>query len=510
MHGSLKIYCQQIRRCEGKGGMKEIDHPPHAASLLESMRSIGYTLESAIADLIDNSISAFAKNICIEFRSDPQPYLAIIDDGRGMSIQTIVDAMRHGSTSPLAQREGGDLGRYGLGLKTASLSQCRRMTVVSKHNGAVNGFCWDLDVIASRQAWVMLELEPAELQGLPHYEDLMVLKSGTMVLMEKTDRLMAGEVNVESAFREKMGQVHHHLSLVFHRFLTKEGVNPKLHISINGGAVPSIDPFLQDHKATQRLDEELLAIDGTKVSVKPFILPHISKLSIEEVSLAGGNEGLRSQQGFYVYRNRRLIIWGTWFRLAKKDELSKLARVRVDIPNALDHLWTLDIKKSAAHPPEAVRKNLRRTIERIRNVSGRTISFKGRIASSAEFTPGWLEVTDRGGFRFEINKEHPVVRQFILSQTAEGNRLLNSFLDIIERSFPADALYSRMASDFKPEFNSDYTERKLEEAVRSLIQSTEAGSFARKSILASLHLIEPFNLHPLAVKKIAEEYMTDE
>jgi hypothetical protein len=490
--------------------MREIDNPPHAASLLESMRSIGYTLESAIADLLDNSISAHAKYIRIEFRSEPQPYLAIIDDGCGMSADRIAEAMRHGSTNPLSLRDVQDMGRYGLGLKTASLSQCRRLTVVSKKNGEINGLCWDLDIVVLRQSWVMLELEPSELEALPHYSEFARLESGTMVLLEKTDRLLAGESSTETAFRNKMDVVHNHLALVFHRFLSKEPGHQKVALSINGAVINSIDPFLHEHKATQRLDEESFFVEGIKVSVKPFILPHLSKLSVEEIRSAGGDEGLRNQQGFYVYRNRRLIIWGTWFRLAKKDELSKLARVRVDIPNALDYLWTLDIKKSAAHPPEAVRKNLKRTIDRIRSVSGRTIAFKGRIATPIDFTPGWVEKVDRDGVRFEINRDHPMIREYVSSQPAEARRIFEMLLSVVECSFPAEALYSRMASDMKPEFAEALDEPKFEEAVRALIESTVHGSFAREAILGTLHLMEPFNLRPLLAKKIVEEYSLHE
>ncbi|WP_397451819.1 ATP-binding protein [Pseudomonas sp. NA-150] len=488
--------------------MREIQHPPHAASLLESMRSIGYTLESALADLIDNSLSAKAKDINIEFRPFVDPYIALIDNGVGMSPEVLESAMRHGSTNPLAARGIDDMGRYGLGLKTASLSQCRRMTVVSKQGNVVSAFCWDLDVVIKKGSWVMLALDSVDYEAVPHFSELMGQRSGTIVLWQNLDKLTAGEASAESALGDKMLYAREHLSLVFHRFLIKEGSKHRVNMSINGNPLAAVDPFFSSHKSTQPLDDDSFSVEGQRVLVKPFILPHASKLSTQEVLLAGGNEGVRNQQGFYIYRNRRLIIWGTWFRLARKDELSKLARVRVDIPNSLDHLWTLDIKKSAAHPPEAVRANLKRTVERIRAVSGRTIAFKGRKVESSEIVPGWHEILDRDGFRYDINRDHPLVKEYCRTLSPEEMSAFKLVLSVIESTFPADALYSRMAADVRPDFNADSVTDKIYILARELFSNMATDSVSRKRILATLHLIEPFSLHPELTKRIIEEYMS--
>jgi len=113
------------------------------------------------------------------------------------------------------------------------------------------------------------------------------------------------------------------------------------------------------------MDDETLVVHGQKIIVRPYILPHVSKMTQDEIKSLGGKEGLRRQQGFYVYRNKRLLVWGTWFRMMRQGDLSKLARIQVDIPNTLDDLWTLDIKKSSALPPAEVRKNLEIIIDRI-------------------------------------------------------------------------------------------------------------------------------------------------
>ncbi|MDQ2136621.1 ATP-binding protein [Alcaligenaceae bacterium B3P038] len=487
--------------------MEEIEHPPEASSLLQSMRSIGYSLESALADLIDNSISAKAAAISIEFRPDVDPYVAIIDDGIGMSPATLATAMRHGSTNPLLHRSADDLGRYGLGLKTSSLSQCRTLTVASLHGGTLSAYCWDLDIVEQRRAWILLKLDDDDIARLPHVDRILAVGHGTIVLWRNLDRLTAGEHSIDSALQEKMAVVHAHLALVFHRFLKPEPPFGRTDIFINGASLDTIDPFMTKHPATQRLDEESFTVEGSRVIVRPYVLPHYSKLTPNELRNAGGGESIRNQQGFYIYRARRLIIWGTWFRLGVKDELGKLARVQVDVPNSLDHLWTLDIKKAAAYPPEVVRTNLKRIIDQIRGSSARTITFRGRVKNRAAISPAWNEVIDRDFVRFEINRDHPAIIAFAATISDENKADFHSVLSVMESSFPADLLYSRMASDVKPNFSSNEDSESLRAIFHVLISGFPAGSSTLKSaLLKSLHLIEPFNFHPLETIKILEEF----
>lgn len=487
--------------------MIELDHPPDAPSLLESMRSIGYSLESALADIVDNSISAKARHVSIEFRPLPNPYIAILDDGCGMTQRELEHAMRHGSTNPGLERDLFDLGRYGLGLKTASLSQCRRLTVISLKDGKLSGYCWDLDRVLLRHAWTLLKLNKREIVTFPHVDTLLKQDAGTLVLWQELDRLLAGETLIGKALGHQMSLASDHLSLVFHRYIHGEAGLNALKISINNSALMPVDPFLLEHRTTQRLAEDSFSVEGRKVTVKPFILPHLSKLTTAEISRAGGSEGLRHQQGFYVYRNRRLIIWGTWFKLARKDELSKLARVRVDIPNTLDHLWTIDIKKSVAVPPEAVRVNLRRTIERIRLASGKTLVYRGRQANLGLVTPGWKEILDRDGVRFDINREHPVISDFF-HQLGNLNRMkLESLLRVIEQSFPMEALYAKLAEDKKPIAISDDIETSFRETLITILEGWSAGEQSKVSLLKGLHLIEPFSAYPAITQKISVEFL---
>jgi hypothetical protein len=475
--------------------MAEIPLPPYAPVLIESMRSIGYSFESAVADLVDNSISADATRIDIHFRPFGNPYIAIVDNGEGMDANTLMEAMRHGSRNPLEERAENDHGRFGLGLKTASLSQCRKLTVVSCRGRTLATGCWDLDLIAERKDWVLkVAAHPEVIRELPHVRELEEQGRGTIVLWQGFDRLAAGEVSVEAALGEKIDRARDHLSLVFHRYLSGDSGTSRLQLLINNNPVQPADPFLSKHPATQRMYDESFSVDGQVVHVQPFILPHVSKLTAEELALAGGEDGLRRKQGFYVYRNRRLIIWGTWFHLARQRELTKLARVQVDIPNGLDHLWALDVKKSGAHPPEEVRRNLGRIVDRIADRSRRTYTYRGRRTNVDGHIRAWYRIEGRGGIHYDINRDHPLVIALSDKLDHEQQKLLELLLQTLEVTFPADTLYADMADDRPREASVENPETTLRELAARLLSAVSAES--RQTFLAGISKIEPFSLYP--------------
>ena len=364
---------------------------PKPSSLIEALRDIGYSLESAVADIIDNSISASATRIDISFgwENEESPWLAILDNGDGMSESELVNAMRLGGLDPLALRRANDLGRFGLGLKTASFSQCRKVTVISISDGILSARQWDLDLVRKMDKWVLRKLGSAEIEGLPCLPKL--IKKGTLVLWQNLDRLDLGnDTNrMHQVMNERMASICEHVSLVFHRFIFGESKYPRIIIAVNNNPIEAFDPFNAKHPATMHLGEEHLELENENVTFRPYILPHHSKVSAEEYERLGGNEGYLRGQGFYIYRNRRLIIHGTWFRMARQDEMTKLARVQVDIPNTLDHLWTIDVRKSRARPPEAVKRRLRSILDRIRDTAKRPYNHRGGL-SLRYLDGGWL------------------------------------------------------------------------------------------------------------------------
>jgi hypothetical protein len=327
---------------------------PYAPLLIESMRSLGYSFDTAIADLIDNSVSAEAKNINILLDPSESPQLIIFDDGHGMDAATLEEALRFGSRGPSEVRGEHDLGRFGLGLKSASLSQCRRLIIVSKQKGQLSCFSWDLDEVQRTNDWSVLEYSQNEIDQLPSIDLFDNVESGTYVLLQNFDRILESSHNVKKTLDKQIEAAEDHLSLVFHRIISEDAVN----ISINGRPIDPKDPFLEDHKSTQRLRQQSIKINERTVTLQPYILPHRNKLSREDLRRVGGSDDLRVNQGFYIYRCKRLILWGTWFRLLGKDELNKLARVKVDIPNSLDEIWSIDVKKSTANLPDKIKKEL--------------------------------------------------------------------------------------------------------------------------------------------------------
>jgi hypothetical protein len=488
--------------------MEEILLPPYAPVLMESTRALGYSLESAIADLLDNSISASANNIDIQYRPWDNPYLYILDNGRGMLPDEITAAMRYGSRNPLDIRDKNDLGRFGLGLKTASLSQCRCLTVISKKGGILSGRRWDLDVISLRQDWILLQLDQSQMDEIPGIGDLITRDHGTLIIWHKLDRLTSGTASLEHSFPTKMDDVRNHLSLVFHRYLAGETGQKRITMSINKQPISPIDPFLST-KSEQVMDVEPFIVEGQKITATPYILPHTSRLSKEDLELLGGEDGLRRKQGFYVYRNRRLLVWGTWFRLLRQDELYKLARVKLDIPNSLDHLWTLDIRKSAATPPEIVRKNLDRIVRRIAENSKRTWTFRGRKETTDQINHVWNRIKTREGIRYTINREHTLVKVLSSQIDKSAKSYFEKVLRTVESAIPLNQLYVDLTEDEHFASEPD-TISSIRETVLEIIGRTDGKPEQVASLFSILELTEPFSNFPDVLNQLKNEVVTNE
>ncbi len=471
--------------------MKTINLPPYAPTLMESTRAIGYSLEAAIADIIDNSISAHASSIVIKFFPIGEPYISILDDGFGMTSDELNIAMQYGSKNPREVREPDDLGRFGLGLKTASLSQCRTLTLVSLKDGELSGRKWDIDYVMKTGEWSLIILENDEIKQVPQFRELISQGNGTIVTWQNLDRLCIGESDFVTSFGMKMDIVRDHISLVFHRFLSGEDGLKKIEIQINNNKLKASDPFLIK-KSTQLMDEESIIIQGQSVIIKPFILPHISRLSEIEIKELGGKDGLRKKQGFYVYRNKRLLVWGTWFRLMRQGELSKLARVQVDIPNSLDDLWTLDIRKSTAIPPEDVRKNLGNIIGKITEGSKRTWTYRGKKETDDSKIHVWNRLkTRQTGIIYEINRDYPLIEQ-IQDTSSEVKRLLEQLLVQIEGNLPLNSLYIDLTSDEKVENETKISENETIDLLLQLLAGCRNNS-ERDEMIERLSRTEPFS-----------------
>jgi hypothetical protein len=482
---------------------------PFAPILVESTRSIGYSFESALADVIDNSIGKNATEVHVEFSSQDPQYVAIIDDACGMDADELETAMRYGSKSSLDARDANDLGRFGLGLKTASMSQCRRLTVITKKAGNYHAACWDLDVIAKKGDWVLINYSDQEIQKLPFADRLQLQESGTVVVWQEFDRIANGAANPQKVFDEKIERARDHAALVFHRFMDGESIRNRVKIYFNGALVDPIDPFLSDNPATQPLTEQTIRIDNRYIKVKPYILPFASKVSAKDKKKLGDLCDLRQNQGFYIYRNKRLIIWGTWFRLIKQHELNKLARVRVDIPNTLDSIWEIDIKKSTASLPDVIKRNLVAVVENSVGRSEKVYKYRGRRVSSDDLQHVWNTVDNRGQFQYLVNRELPLYKLLESSIDETALAYLDAFIKTLEDTFPYGDVYYRLAKD---DNSAQTTSVDFEEAYRiaeTMIANLKTLGLDTKSFIENMDTVDFFVKHPDVVKKIREDYGND-
>lgn len=414
--------------------------------MIEALRGLGYTLGGALADLVDNSISAKATEVKLLFFWDSRnSRILLLDNGLGMDEATLERAMRLGERSPVDARTAGDLGRFGLGLKTASFSQCRRLTVASKRQGEVNCFRWDLDALAASNddGWHLFEgPHPGSEKILDH---LNIVESGTIVIWEALDRIVTTACT-QQEFLDVIDRAESHLAMVFHRYL--EGPNSRLRITINDRPVAPWNPFLLRHAATWSSPVDYFPGDGEPIEVQCHVLPHKDRLTPEEYQRASGPEGWTAQQGFYVYRNERLLVAGNWLGLGTsrpwtKEEAHRLARIRLDILNTADSDWKIDIRKSIARPPISVRQRLTRLAEDTRERARRVFAHRGQIVavgSSQPVAQVWRAEHFKGGIRYRIDVNHPAIRA-VLDQAGELSTEISAILRIIEETVPVQRIW---------------------------------------------------------------------
>lgn len=420
--------------------------PPNAGAMIEALRGLGYNTASAIADLIDNSIAAEANTVSLYFHwNDKDSSISILDDGIGMSALELDRAMRLGAINPLETRSVNDLGRFGMGLKTASFSQCRRFTVTSRKHGKTDCLRWDLDILAQQSVddgWYMLE-GPANgseaLASLPEkYEH------GTHILWEELDRIVTPGFTKQN-YLNLIDLIEAHLSMVFHRFL--EGTAAPLRILINDSPVKPWNPFLPNHSATWSSPAVPIFCNGSTLEVQGFVLPHRDKLEADAFERAGGPDGWTAQQGFYVYRNKRLLVAGSWLglgqnRLWTKEEAHRLARIRLDITNSADAEWKIDIRKSMARPPVSIRGQLVSIANDIRGRARKVYAARGAYAprTSSPLIQAWHAEYKDGNMRYRIDREHPAVKS-LLEGEPEHVALVEAMLRVVEETVPVQRIW---------------------------------------------------------------------
>jgi hypothetical protein len=339
---------------------------PSARRLMESLRDIGYDLPAAIADLVDNSLDADAERVDVDFGlARDGAWVRIADDGVGMTERELDEAMRYGSSRAY---DHGDLGHFGLGLKTASLSQCRQLTVATRTTprGRIRIRRWDLDRVALADAWILERLGVRDVPSA--LLEPLDGSCGTVVMWNRLDRILAGRREGSDAAGRRLEaastEVSEHLAMVFHRFLAREAAGPPLKIRVDGVELEPWDPFARAEPMTRRLTGQTLRLEHGglvhDVPVQPFVLPGQHHFSSPEAHVqAGGPKRWNRHQGIYIYRRDRLIQAGGWNRLRTLDEHSKLARIALDVPAAADGAFRTNVAKMTVGLPEVLRPQLR-------------------------------------------------------------------------------------------------------------------------------------------------------
>jgi hypothetical protein len=478
--------------------------------MAEAMRAYGYSLATAVADLIDNSISAGCRQVEIWFEwAGRNSYATISDDGVGMSEDKLREAMRLGSANPLEPRAKQDLGRFGLGLKTASFSQCRRLTVMSSERGGPPAVRrWDLDHLAKPgvSSWQILK-HPA-----PGSADRLVLPAGaatgTVVLWEEMDRIVgntpADDGNARRRFDNALCALEAHLGMVFHRYLA--GPRSKLAITLNRRDVAAWDPFAQDHPATGRYPTENISLEGVpgEVGVSAFVLPHKDRLGAERHKALAGPSGWNAQQGFYLYRNERLIVAGSWLGLGgstpwTKEEHYKLARIRLDVPNSMDHLWQLDVKKSSARPPGQIRCHFEDIALRVRKDARSVFAHRGkygpRPARPTEIRRLWRTDTRNALRRYHIDRDHPVVDVLLRDLPSNLTERIELLLRMVEESVPVEQIWLNKAEspeDISGPFQC-YTDAQLRSHLKDILQKISDVGLTKTEALALMKRCDEYS-----------------
>lgn len=416
-----------------------IEKQPPAKTLITGIRAIGYNFSTAVADIIDNSISAQANRIdVISDVSDNKAFVEFLDNGVGMSYEELENAMLLGSNRDGREDSEVELGRFGLGLKSASLSQCRVFTVVSKIRDELNAIAFDLNLIEAENKWNLRVLDNDEIIILPNIDKLLSYNSGTLVVWYEFDKIQGSAKNFEDSFRDAIAEAKRHVELVFHRFYTTH------EIFFNFRRIERRDPFLCESTPRQQTGHtERLKVNGRVISVTPYSLPYWNTITDEEKALLGYPKSLHDDQGFYLYRNRRLISWGSWLRMGLKSEQNKLARIQVDIPSSLDSIWMLDVKKSSARIPDVIREQLRASVKDSFVRSKKAVRFPGLKEQQAE-NPVWIRTVNmhEKTALYSINRDNPLVVELFDNLGRGEARLLEILLSQVETSLPKHSIWN--------------------------------------------------------------------
>jgi hypothetical protein len=452
----------------------KIEMNVHASTIINLMRYNGYSFNLAVADIIDNSITGQVKsknvNINIIGQSVNDLYVTIQDDGLGMDFDELKRAMNLSDKGPTTKRSKDDLGKFGLGLKSASFSQCSNLIVLSKKTSTeLIGMEWDLNYVAENNDWSTNVLESSAINEVIERNKINIGSQGTAVIWRNCDYVFDSvlEGNKSQEYIATLIlELQKNLSLVFHKYISHG-----LTLSVNGFELEPMDPFCINGAEGSRSTvqyEEVMDLEGHQVNITGYLLPHITKLGgkkrEEKISLNGD---LMAGQGLYFYRVDRLISWGSWHNLIKKSEANKLARIEISVGNDLDHFWLLEIKKSKIVIPFKIKERIKALMDNVAKGSDR-VSTR-RVEQPSKPFALWKRVLDKDKktLQYSVNFNHPLLKSFI-DENGLDKDVVSSLVKLIESTFPIEELKNDISQrTYKIGIDEDDVENiMLEEAIQ--------------------------------------------
>jgi len=441
---------------------------PNPSSEVMTLKSFGYDLNTAIGDIVDNSIAANSSNVKIYFYVDRDiPRFAIIDDGCGMSKTDLIDNMSIGCKNPTDQRKGEDLGRFGSGLKTASFSQADRLIVLSKSGGReLSGCVWDLNKIIESNEWLLEILDKSEIDEIKESSFLKNTDSGTVVIWENlrgfpsegveyTQHLVANKCEALAAYAGK----------TFHRFLSGKR---KLALELNGEKIEPIDPFVTNLAGYQEGPEEIFRTQYGKersVIVKCHLLPLLTNWPEDVLKTHGGGKKISDEQGLYIYRNRRLISGGGWHGILSKSELYNLSRVQIDFPSELDFMWNTDVKKSKIEIPSKIKEKLKSILRSPTKRSKIRHLHKGKISADTVY---WNVIEKEKKVSYQINLESEEIVGTLRKLDKSLQKEILKFFVGVQNNIPFYHIYQRLSGSPKSIENELDEKQELRELLRRI------------------------------------------
>ena len=485
-------------------GVINID--PSPSSMLGSLRSIGYNLKTALADVLDNSIAAGASNIEIvnndlNSGANNLEWVAIVDDGNGMTRDGIADAFTLGGKGVDAIRSETDLGRFGLGLKTASFSQCKRLTVISKtENTELASLVFDIDYIG-QNGWKVFDSANSEtliknVRGRLKNPTFFQEEAWTVVLWENLDKI---EVNNYQSYYRQIENVIEHFSLVFHKF------ENSINISVNNTDVEFWNPY---EGATSTSEIEIpFDSEGNKFKFKGHVLRHRSEFKNEnQYKLQSKIGTFFHNQGIFVYRNKRLIYRGGWLGLFNREHHYILARVEIDLSNSneSDSSWDVNISKSSVRIPKFAESSLRPECSLILSQANDTFRFHGGIkkhrirkkVTEQKMEPIWNfgSKGNKTGVKefYSINKDHALYKDLLVSLDDIQQEKFSHLINYVESYLPVDNIFARKSAEEveQPYHEDEELREKFEELFQKFVQESKLDE--KQAFEALIH-VEPFN-----------------